>query len=497
MYRFACLVVLLGGISLAACSSSAPAEPVEEGTYFIRDDDGRVLILHGMNVMGSAKGDPGHVPVDITREYVQHYGREWGFNFARYLILWDGVEPTLGEYDDEYLDATEERLDWLWDEGIFVMLDMHQDVYSAYFGHNGAPEWAVEDDGLPFENQPSWDQDYFQPGVMRAFDNFWNYEGPYPYLQDHYADAWATVVERFKDHPAVIGYDLMNEPSPGEALLLDEIFLTPSDGPAADFDRTRFTEFYQRMIDRTRQVDPDGWIFYEPRYAAPANGQPSYIGKLNDPRSDEARIAYAPHLYSVMMELFSSYEVGDDNTLANWEMNRVNEVTAQRAPIVLGEWGFDWTWGNAPVFMDEVNEMADRMMLSWAYWPGDPNRSNSPGGWSIWDWENSDDKDRIVDRPAADALVRVYPQRVAGIPRSFLYEPATRVFELSFDPSPSATTPTEIFIPERRHYPSGWMLTGCDEAEGCTSAWDAAREILRVDTGGRTDRVELTISPAP
>jgi hypothetical protein len=72
---------------------------VEDGIYFIRDDDGRVLILHGMNVLGSAKHDPGHLAVDLTPEYVRHYAREWGFNFARYLIFWDGVEPTLGEYD--------------------------------------------------------------------------------------------------------------------------------------------------------------------------------------------------------------------------------------------------------------------------------------------------------------------------------------------------------------------------------------------------------------
>jgi hypothetical protein len=103
------------------------------------------------------------------------------------------------------------------------------------------------------------------------------------------------------------------------------------------------------------------------------------------------------------MELLSNYRIGEDDTLVDWEMNRAKEAAAQRAPIVLGEWGFDWTWENAPVFMDEVHEMADRMMLSWAYWPGDPNRWDNPGGWSIWDWENSDDKDGIAERAAAAA----------------------------------------------------------------------------------------------
>lgn len=484
-HRF--LVALLGCFSIAGCSSdgSEPVEPAEEAVHFIYDDHGRALILRGMNVMGSAKGDPERLPPNLTPGYAEHYAREWGFNFARYLIFWDAIEPAPGSINTEYLDKTEERLDMLWEQNVYVMLDMHQDVYSRYFCCDGAPEWAIRDDGLPFEQLPQWDLNYFTDAVMASFDNFWNYAGAHSDLQAHYADAWAAVAERFKDHPAVIGYDLMNEPSPGSALDAAEFSHTPPDGPAAEFDRTLFTEFYQRMIERVRAVDPDGWIFYEPRYAGPANGQPSYIEVLSDPREGEPRISYAPHLYSISMEFFRRYDPENDGTLADWEMNRTREAVAQRAPLVLGEWGFDWSWENADVFMDEVNAMADQAMLSWAYWDGDP------GGWGIWELG---EQGEIVERPAADAITRVYPQRVAGIPRSFAYSPDTRVFELSFDPSPSAQMPTEIFIPAR-HYPDGWTLTGCEENEGCTSSWDADKTILEVSTAGRTEGVTLTIAP--
>ena len=53
------------------------------------------------------------------------------------------------------LDATEERLDWFANHGVYVILDMHQDVYAQRFCCDGAPEWAIEDDGLPFEESPS------------------------------------------------------------------------------------------------------------------------------------------------------------------------------------------------------------------------------------------------------------------------------------------------------------------------------------------------------
>ncbi len=478
----------VGLLVLAGCSSSnsEPEEPVEEGTFFMHDDDGRVVILHGMNIMSASKGTPDRLPPNFDEEDVVRYARQWGFNAVRYLILWDGIEPSRGEFNTAYLDATEERLDWFAANDVHVILDMHQDVYSQVFCCDGAPEWAVEDDDLPFEQLPQWDLNYFTDAVRAVFDNFFDYEGDYPYLQDHYAGAWVEVATRFKDHPAVIGYDIMNEPSPGSALDAADFSHTPPDGPAAEFDRTDLTDFYQRLINAIRGADEDGWILYEPRYAAPANGQPSFIEKLEDPREGEPRIVYSPHLYSINMEFLEHYSPESDSTLADWEANRNIEAAAQGAPLLCGEWGFHPDWGNAELFMGEVLDMYDGMMASWTYW------SYDGGGWGI--WENDEDGN-FVERDNANDLVRPYPQSVAGIPRSFSYNPDTRVFAFAFDPSPSATLPTEIYVPATRHYEDGWALTGCEEAQGCTSTWDPDREVLQVDTNGLAERVELTISP--
>jgi endoglycosylceramidase len=482
-------VVSTAIVLLSSCAendgSDVPQEPIEEGTYFIRDDDGRVVILRGMNVMSSSKGHPERLP-DLTEQDVERYARLWGFNAVRYLIFWDAVEPSPGEYNTAYLDETEERLDWFAEHGVHVILDMHQDVYAQRFCCDGAPEWAIEDDGLPFEQNPVWSLNYFAPAVMAAFDNFFDYEGEHGDLQDHFADAWAAVVARFKDHPAVLGYDLFNEPSPGSAYHATDITLTPPNSAAAEFDRTLFTDFYRRMIAAIRAVDPDGWIFYEPRVAAPANGQPSFILPLEDPREGEPRIAYAPHLYSVQMEFNRAFNPATDVTLENWEASRNTETEAQEAPLLLGEWGFDPEWSNADLFMRELLEMGDRMMLGWTYW------SYDPGGWGIWE---RNEQGEFVERDKANAVVRPYPQRVAGIPRSFSYDRDTRVFELAFDPSPSATLPTEIYLPAARHYPGGWSLEGCDEAEGCAWSWNQDTEILEILTPSRSARVELRIAP--
>jgi endoglycosylceramidase len=479
----------IGVLAMAGCSSSssAPAEPIEEGTFFMRDDAGRVVILHGLNIMSASKGTPDRLPPNFDEADVERYARQWGFNGVRYLILWDGLEPTQGEYNTEYLDAIEERLDWFAANDVAVILDMHQDVYAQYFCCDGAPEWAIEDDDIPFEQLPQWDLNYFTDAVKAAFDNFFDYEGDYPYLQDHYVNVWVEVAKRFADHPAVIGYDIMNEPSPGSALDALDFTQTPPDGAAAEFDRTLLADFYQRVIDAIREVDSDSWILYEPRYAAVANGQPSYIRKLEDPREGPPRIVYSPHLYSITMEFNQAYDPQSDGTLERWESNRDIETEEQGAPLLCGEWGFDPNWENADIFMDEVLEMYDRMMASWTYW------SYDPWGWGI--WESGEDGEYVRERENANDLVRPYPRSIAGVPRSFSYDPDTRVFELAFDPSPSAEVSTEIYVPATRHFPNGWSLSGCEESQGCTSSWNDETEILEVFTPNQSARLELSITP--
>ncbi len=90
--------------------------------------------------------------------------------------------------------------------------------------------------------------------------------------------------------------------------------------------------------------------------------------------------------------------------------------------------------------MRELLDMGDRMMLGWTYW------SYDPWGWGI--WESDADGGFVAERENAEALVRPYPQRVAGIPRSFSYDPDTRIFELAFDPSPIRNRPDRD-IPSR------------------------------------------------
>lgn len=475
--------------TLAGCSADeeekSPA-PVE-APRFITDDQGRVLILRGINTNNRAKSAPLRSP-GLTDEDLDRIGKTWGFNVARYIILWDTLEPQPGQIDAEYLERIATDVDRLGRVGVRVVLDMHQDVYAMKFCCDGAPEWAIRDDGQPFELQDQWALNYYQPAVKRAFDNFWDATGPHADLQQHYAAVWQAIARRFAEHDNIVGYDVMNEPFPGSDFDVGEALFrrSPEDGGTTKvFDETKLGPFYQRMIDAIRKVDTRHWIFVEPRYGAPGNGSPSYLPVLRDPRQGEPRIVFAPHLYSVSAEATNNFNAKDP-TVELWETERHKELERQQMPVWLGEWwAYRWEDPNAPAFVKRLLAMADRMQIGWAYWSYDPG---GPGGAALHASDGS-------SNPAVATVVRPYPRAIAGEPLAFSFDPTSRVFELSFRQRKGVTGTTEIFVPAHT-YPAGFDVSLPSDPGGSTT-FDPETGLIQVtaDAAVQEHRVRLTPKP--
>ncbi|WP_433414122.1 cellulase family glycosylhydrolase [Microtetraspora malaysiensis] len=457
----AALVVLAGGV--VAATRGAP----EPGGRFITDERGRTLILRGFNTASSAKGAPDALPeltkADIDREY-----RDMGTNFVRFLIMWRAVEPQPGTYDTKYLDKVAEWVRWYGERGYHVMLDMHQDVWGSGVSPegetgNGAPTWATYLDGFPVETDlPTWELGYLEPGVMRAFDNFWNTTGEHPELMDHYAKAWKAVAARFKDDPAVLGYDLMNEPWGGSV-----------QGP--QFETGPLATLYRTTISEIRSVDSDSWIFLEPQAVGVNWGLPSALPYVDDPRSGPPRIAYAPHLYPLPLDLGDDYTAGSknwtDRTLGWWRDNVLRTADRLDAPVLLGEFGLDMTRPGASDLVDRVVRLSERAGAGVAYWSRDP-----------WSWGPYDESGTAT--PLVGVYARPYPRAIGGVPVDIRSE--ARSLTVTFDAN--GTGPTEIYLPAAG-FPDGGRAS---EGE---ATWDAARRVLTVRTK-TSGRVTLTITPA-
>ncbi len=453
------VVVILSLTVVSGCSDEK---------YYITDSQGRAIILHGVNVGNDAKSDPLRVG-SINRETVFRFSKDWGFNAVRMLIFWDAIEPEKDVFDHAYLDRVEERLDWYEEAGILVILDMHQDVYSNVFCCDGAPEWAVRDDDLSFEIQDIWWSNYNQPAVKRAFDNFWDSEGPHSDLQEHYTLAWIEVVDRFKNHPAVIGYDLMNEPYEGSA-------------NSMVFETTSLKDFYNRLISRIRQVDQDSWIFFEPIGLFVAMGMPSYLPALTDTRRGEPRLAYIPHLYEPTLTLGLPY-FGATTSIVSWLTNRSFELQRHKCPIFIGEFGEDETKAGFNQYLNDLFSKIDYKLSGWFLW------SYDPGSWGLTDG-NGNENEKL------DELVYTYPQRIAGNPEDIRYQRDSRVLTVKYRNNDAISGPTEIYIPEKRMYPEGFDVWLSDP-EG-TWEWDPERETLSVSiptSPGNNKIHEIRIAP--
>lgn len=184
-----------------------------DGMDFI-DRNGNKVVLNGINVVCK---DPKLGYVFELSETDWANLKKYQINIVRLGIHWNILEPFPGMINQNYLDRVEAQVNDFEAHDIPVFLDMHQDLYSEKYD-NGAPLWATYGKG-PHTMKNQWYHAYYiSEDVRTASDAFWdNADGPDGIgLQDHFAAAWKAVAARFADHPNVIGYDLLNEPTPGE-----------------------------------------------------------------------------------------------------------------------------------------------------------------------------------------------------------------------------------------------------------------------------------------
>lgn len=183
----------------------------------IRDALGRDVLLRGVNA-GKKSGDL--LPVHTAQD-VGNLVRKTGINFVRLYISWRGIEPQPKVYDTAYLDGIAEQVKRWNAHKVYVLIDMHQDLWGGSFTGHGAPEWATLGGASSFEAPEGspWQMRYADPAVWKSFEALWRNQ-PVPAtgqgLQDHLAGAWQAVARRLQGRPGVVGYDLLNEPFFGQ-----------------------------------------------------------------------------------------------------------------------------------------------------------------------------------------------------------------------------------------------------------------------------------------
>lgn len=436
-----------------------------DGRWF-RDDQGRVLLLRGANVSNQSKHPP-FFPDWLVPADVQEMKRR-GLNCVRFLVIWEAIEPEEGVFDDGYLDLVEERVAWFTDQGLYVLIDMHQDLYgSKYANGDGAPVWATIDHGLPYDPPPGgWHLGYGEPAVNQAFDSLYqNEEG----VRDHYVMAWQAVAARFADDPMVVGYDLMNEPWFGSWSPMDP----------KGFEAAVLAPFYEAVIAGIREVDPDHLIFVEPTTTKGLGA----IGGLPDFADD--RIAYAPHYYHPFIDIMGEY--ADSKEIMALAFGQIrDDAEAMGAPVLLGEWGFHV---GAPGALDHAVHILE-------------NIEAFRFGATAWGWDRGVHGLSLMDPDGTpywslELLTSPYPAHTNGRLDAWHYDRPRRTLTVTFDATGRAGGETVLAIPSMK-VPHGLELT-CDPVDvPCDGAWDPVSGQLTIPGGEETfgGSVTLTVAPA-
>ncbi|MFF8731264.1 cellulase family glycosylhydrolase [Streptomyces sp. NPDC015171] len=412
-------------VAALLCPATARAEDTGPGIPRLTDGHGRVLSLRGWNIEDKAhRGD--EALSGITERHLRDL-RAQGFGFARLLVFWDDLEPSPGRYSRSYLRRIERVLDWAARYDVKVVIDAHQDVFGPAFGHRGIPEWATRTDGLPFTAHPDdWFAEYFEPAVQRAFTHLYEDAD----LRRAQARMWRTLADRFARHPAVLGYDLVNEPM-GEARPGEEL-------PAAArrIERDQLTPMYNRLADAVRSADRDAWLFVEPTPIV-GEGVPTGLGRIDDPR-----VVYAPHFYNAAMEAGADYDPG-----SGWIDAYERAVTAYpkryRVPVVVGEWGPpDSGLPHMNRFYRDAMASLGRYASGWAGYVWCYG-----GGYCALDGTGA-------FRANKELTAEPYARAVAGTVRSAAYDSDTGVYRLAYRAASRGSRVTVLSLP-----PGSWRIT--------------------------------------
>jgi len=432
---------------------------------WLTDAQGRKVVLHGLNL--AAKFPPFDTKALGFGEDDAAFLSAHGFNAVRIGVTMEALEPGPGRFDEGYLRGLQNLVALLDRHGIKSLLWFSQELLSRRFKGEGLPSWMIRTDGIPDDllNISMGTNLFTMPALQRAADNLWNNAPVYGRgLQDWLADAWKHVARRFKDDPAVLGYDLFNEPWPGTAW--------PTCLPPAgckDFDTKKLAPFMAKLTKAVHSVDPRHLAFYEPNLSAPF-GTPIYLGSPGEGLS----------FHSYCADLGKNGE-----TSLTWPLCRpvIAKVLKQSAAHSkrTGDIAMLTEFGATP-FPKEIAAtigMADRYGMSWMEWSYckcDDQTQAAPDNGLVFD-PKLPPTGSNVDAGQLAALDEPYPQAIAGDSPSYGYDPATNRFTLTYRPREGDT----VVYTSPLHYPSGYKAT----VTGAKAVRKGSRLILRALPGAQ------------
>lgn len=199
---------------------------------------------------------------------------------------------------------------------------------------------------------------------------------------------WRDLARALHGHPALVAYNLINEPAPEYGTPLREHadpaamrawYATVKDGPR-DLPR-----FYTGLIAAVREVDADMPLMLDPGWYAAADALAYWPAPLKDPH-----LLYSVHMYEPYAATSAPNQkratpyrypavvpFGPGKT--QWDAKRVASYLQQplawadehgvaRNQMVVGEFGCMRRWPDCPAYLEDVLRVLEAQKVHWAFY---------------------------------------------------------------------------------------------------------------------------------
>jgi endoglycosylceramidase len=392
-------------------------------------------------------------------------------NVIRLVFIWEAYEPRPGCYDEAYLASMRAIAAAARERGVYVIVDFHQDGYSRFVSRgsgDGFPLWAVSPRARVWEpdNGPSCKRwpilMMTDPGMHRCFADFY---ADLAGVRTRYLVMMNRVASAFAAEPAVIGYDVINEPWGDE--------------------QRELLPLYCDAASVIRAAHPSAILFLEGHISTNCGLQTRLA------RPPIANVAYAPHYYDPATVLRNRWK-GSSSPVDRAFARMTAKAGEWDAPLFLGEFGAPAGVVDVGDYMGCVYDRLDDHFASGAQWNYTPCwNERDKDGWNAEDFNTLHPHGHCRE----NYDVRPYPRAIAGVPGRFLFreapEPAGACWLLlEWDHRPERGA-TELFIPAAMLSTSPALIL---EGEGASCLWDESRQVL-LCRSPRPGPIRLRISP--
>ena len=471
---------------------------------FVRLDDGRYAIFHGVNVVVKL---PPFIPdtehfdpyISFTDKDIEILKR-LGINLVRLGIIWESIEYSEGKYNTTHLQKMSDIVDKLEKNDITVIIDAHQDMFSRLFCGEGAPKfyvdklkyakdcntnlisrffglvtaciplskhnWRYDEKGFPLIEDCVAGSfiDYHKcPELMSVYDSFFKNESG---VLDAFVEFWKIVADKFKGRKNVLGYDLWNEPWASN-LWTDLKSLIPG-----YIDNHILIDFYSRIDDGISQIDPNYTMLFQPipfPDTLPLFGGHALSTFHHAPVDTKIRKQmFNVHSYCCAADQnvckdgepkFADYSRCSDfhDRKLNKNKQQANKINV---PLIVTEFGACSSSKACYLEMLGFEKAADKYLTSWAYWMyksyNDHTTTAAEGQEGIFN------DDGTIQKMKEKALTRTYILYYQGIPEEFNFNDDNKEFNALFEYNKSITAPTIIYINKELNYRKNYELKVMD-----------------------------------